>query len=622
MNDFNGEQLPTKATIKSINSTALSYSSLKGISETIRSRIRVSSNSFYEDNIWDLSEEHPNLAPVSVKMKFSLINFSDGSDITMPGCEEFLKAVKEYAYSLIVDPPASHPKWTTSCTAIQKGIKSLIRFMRESEIYRFSQLTKHDFSKFLSEITGTCNRSGAKLTNRTLRSRVYAISWLYEQSHKLSDGLNTWPFLDSNSETEWCEDSAEELIPRAFRTTPEMPDRIAAELLQHAVADLNIIETIEAIRLRLAEHKPKKKQTKTRLPCGGSSFVVKRLNPFPWETWGMKSQSGLRHLEVTLASACYIIIAMLTGMRFHEILHIRHGRSNNWNIKKVYSNNTERNFYFLLSKTNKLQAHPTAYSWQTLPIVERALDALERCFSHRHTSGNPYLFASAITGGRMSESSIAQNLRDYPAHHNIMNNGLPWELASHQFRKKFARIMIRQGLGLVALQDQLKHFDIEMTKVYGDMNIYTELQQEKFVLSTEKYEELLSNNSPIIGGGAQEILQYRKVFTGMTKAEQKAFLETLPKNALIEQVDDGLCIFRPSKALCGGEKINCRPADCNNAILPANSMLRTLVWRKTENIRILRFFIGQPLKVAHINERIGEINKLLLQLDAQGEVDS
>lgn len=84
-------------------------------------------------------------------------------------------------------------------------------------------------------------------------------------------------------------------------------------------------------------------------------------------------------------------------------------------------------------------------------------------------------------------------------------DGEVWPVATHQFRKKFSRLMIRSGLGLVELQDQLKHFDIEMTKNYGDLNLYSELQQEKFTLSREKYDEIMLTQAPIIGGGADEV---------------------------------------------------------------------------------------------------------------------
>ncbi|HDP3350737.1 TPA: hypothetical protein P6M33_006295 [Pseudomonas aeruginosa] len=102
---------------------------------------------------------------------------------------------------------------------------------------------------------------------------------------------------------------------------------------------------------------------------------------------------------------------------------------------------------------------------------------------------------------------------------------------------------------------------------------------------------------------------------GMSADDRERLLDNLSKKALIEQMDDGLCMFRAKKALCGGDSANCRPADCNNSIIPAEGMRRTLTWRKSENQRMRDFFSGQPLKVAHLDDRISEIDKLLSQMD-------
>ncbi|MNN84642.1 hypothetical protein D3C81_2018280 [compost metagenome] len=104
----------------------------------------------------------------------------------------------------------------------------------------------------------------------------------------------------------------------------------------------------------------------------------------------------------------------------------------------------------------------------------------------------------------------------------------------------------------------------------------------------------------------------------MIASERDAFLTDLPKKALIEQTDDGLCMYRPSKALCGGDRSNCRPADCNNSLIPAVSLQRTLKWRLGENFRLKTFFQKEPQKVAHLESRIGDLTKLLLQLDNVG----
>jgi integrase len=593
------------------------YPNLKGVSESARAKIKISALSFYRDNVWDFSTEYPSLRSRDVVLKFSQIHFGDGSDITMPGYENYLNSVKEYCYSLLVDPPSTYPKWSTICVAMNKGVRTLLRFMRESGIVRFSDVFDIDFQGFQDWVAESENKYGELITNRTLNSRIYGLSWLYEQSGKLTDGLVAWPFGDSRSETEWAKDRAQKKLPRKYQTTPEMPDSVAKKLILCAIDDLSIAEKLQDLREKRKEYKYRKSVSRKLLPSGEYRYSVEVLNPFPWHRYGVSSASQVKTLESRLLIAGYILISMFSGMRFHEVAHIKFGRINNWSVRQVSVDGGVRDFYFLVSKTNKLQHDATHYLWQTIPFVERVLDALEQGLAHRYTRGNSFLFSGYVNNGeRIALSTINCALKKYAEFHHVEFNGEVWSVATHQFRKKFSRLMIRSGLGLVALQDQLKHFDIQMTKNYGDLNLYSELQQEKFTLSREKYDEIMLTQVPIIGGGADEVEGYRKAFMGMPADDRERLLDNLSKKALIEQMDDGLCMFRAKKALCGGDSANCRPADCNNSIIPAEGMRRTLTWRKSENKRMRDFFSGQPLKVAHLDDRISEIDKLLSQMDS------
>ncbi|CAE6890398.1 MULTISPECIES: tyrosine-type recombinase/integrase [Pseudomonadaceae] len=606
----------TRDIVQELNNELGFYTNLKGVSEAVRAKIKISTLSFYKDNVWDFSAEYPSLRSRAVVLKFSQIHFEDGSDITMPGYECYLSSVKEYCYSLLVDPPSTYPKWSTICVAMTKGVRSLLRFMREAGIDRFSDVIDLDFQAFQDWVAESANKAGGLITDRTLKSRIYGLSWLYEQSGKLTDGLCTWPFGDSRSETEWAKDRAQKKLPRKYQTTPEMPDSVAKKLIQCAIDDLSIAGKLEEIRAKRKEYKSGRATSRKLLPTGEYKHSVEVINPFPWDRYGISSWHQVKTLESRLLVAGYILIAMFSGMRFHEMAHIKVGRANNWSVRPVSVDGGVKYFYFLMSKTNKLQHDATSYLWQTIPYVERVLEALEQGLAHRYKRGNSFLFSGYLnTGERISLSTINGALKKYAEYHCVEFDGEVWPVATHQFRKKFSRLMIRSGLGLVELQDQLKHFDIEMTKNYGDLNLYSELQQEKFTLSREKYDEIMLTQAPIIGGGADEVEGYRKAFMGMSADDRERLLDNLSKKALIEQMDDGLCMFRAKKALCGGDSANCRPADCNNSIIPAEGMRRTLTWRKSENQRMRDFFSGQPLKVAHLDDRISEIDKLLSQMD-------
>lgn len=567
----------------------------------------VSKKSLYGDPIWDLTAEHPELNPADVTLDFSRLTFSDGSNLLSPEHLQYLPSVKAFAYSMLVDPPASYPKWSTFCANFNRGLKYLVRFMSDRHITSFSHLTETDVAQFLDIMSENRSSEGKRLTATALRARLYGLSWLYEQSGKLEDGLRSDPFADYGSLVQWAESNCERKSFRLNSTTIEMPDTVAKELLTRALEDLALVDRIEELQKARAAY------VRVRIRKRNQKEIT--ANPFPWEKYGLANGTQVNSLEPRLAASCYIVIAMLTGMRFHEIVAIKSGAANHWSEEFVEADGLQRKCCFVISKTNKLQANPTEYMWQALPSVKEALEAAERGLRRRRGAGD-FLFPALKNGTtRLSDSTLGSILNTFVATHNIRFNGALWPVASHQFRKKFARLMVRYGLGMKELQDQLKHFDIEMTRAYSDMNLYVELQREKFELSEEQYEELLSNNVPVIGGGAKEMRRNQARFLGLTKAERASFLAQLPKTTVVEQLDDGLCLYRPEKALCGGNKAACRPADCNNAVLPASGKRKIMEWRRKENDRLLAHFQADPLKASFLARRNEELDKLLLQLD-------
>lgn len=578
--------------------------SLKGLSDVTRSAISVSEKSKYSDPEWSLTAENPDLHPANVTLRLSRIFFDDGTDITYPCKAHYLRSTREYLFSMLADPPSSSPKWSTVCGTYHKGVARLLRYMHKNAFLKFSDLGPTDLEDFLDLVSSESVKGNTAINNRALQARVSGLNWLYEQTLKIEDGLQCNPFGHYGSASNWANACCQKQIPRHGSRTVEMPDEIARQVFCRALEDLAISETLQRLH-------------DARLDYNSSSYSSKKrfLNPFPWHDFGMISGKEIVRWEARLATACYIVIAMLTGMRWHELVSLRVGERENWLEEEIVHEEIQRTFYFVLSYTNKLQAEPVQYKWQTLPIVKLALNAAELGLARRRKGGK-FLFPSYRTEGtRTSDSASGANFRRFVDVHNIFHNGKLWPLASHQFRKKYARIMTRQGLGLKELQDQLKHFDIEMTRGYGDMNLYVELQEEKFILSGEQYTEMMQSQQRYVGGGGEEMDKLQKTFLGMTKGQQETLLKELPRSALIEQMDDGLCMYRSKHALCGGDAAACRPADCNNALIPITGKRKSFTWRINENNRLLRHFCKQPSKVAYLEARNVELHKLIVQID-------
>ncbi|WP_280553537.1 tyrosine-type recombinase/integrase [Halomonas sp. 25-S5] len=602
---------PTTYQITSLQSkhALVKFVDIKKLSNGEKRRLQVSVNSLYEDNQWSFHSEFPDNNDSEATLSFE-IKLSDGTLLTENSNEIYLEQLKDFYYTMLTDPVSSRPKFSTYKRAINRGIKFLVCYMKQARIRTFSDIDKHDAENYLAYVATTRIKSKEQepITNRTLASRVEGVDWLFEQEPKMKNGLTFNMFEEYGGRIKWSRIAAEKVLGRTESRTIEMPDEVAKKAIECAISDLKIADCLFDI------YKIDKKYKNKEL--GYQDWVCFREEAYRnhgyWSGRIERQKRGT--LECQLSAACYVIIALLTGMRLHEILNIQYGNANNWCSEQLEIDGSLLNLYFVKSKTTKLEAKPTRYQWQTVPIVKTALEALEKAHERYHDDGNPWLFPGVKSTARLGKGSVGHRLKIFSARHDIKFKGELWSLASHQFRKKFARIMVRQGLGLKALQDQLKHFDIEMTKLYGDPNLYAELQAEKFILSEELMEEFVGSQVPIIGGGADEINQLRKEFLGMAKKDRLKFLKSLPSQGLVEQTDDGLCFYRAKKALCGGDKSNCRPADCNNSFMVSTGKKKTLIYRKMENDRLIKYFKGKPFKVAYLKERNKEIDKLLNQL--------
>ncbi|WP_158773619.1 tyrosine-type recombinase/integrase [Cobetia sp. L2A1] len=602
---------PTTYQITTVHSSlkSIKYLDITQLELKEKHDIKVSVSSRYEDNIWDFHVEFPYSSTTEVSLSFR-IELSDGTLLTDDGNKKFLEQAKDFYYTMLTDPVDTRPKFSTYVKTIKRGFKWLFSYMKRNGIKKLSDIEQYDVDEFLEQVASTRikGKEQEPINNRTLATRLEGVDWIYEQNPKMKDGLEIDIFSEYGGRSRWSRAAAEVVFSRKESRTVEMPDEVARELIQCAISDLRISDCLQEIYDIDIQYE--------RKMIGYKEWVSIREVIYQRHGYleGRIERQKRATLESQLFAACYTIIALLTGMRLHEVLNIQFGSDKNWCAETLEMNGQLFKLSFVLSKTTKLEPKPTEYKWQTVPIVKSALEALEKVSKRNYDNGSPWLFSGHKSSARMGKGAIGHSLKNFAVKHDIRFNGEVWDLASHQFRKKFARIMVRQGLGLRALQDQLKHYDIEMTKLYGDPNLYFELQAEKFLLSEELMTEFIGSQIPIIGGGAVEIQEIRKEFLGLAKKDRGKFLKSLPSQGLVEQTDDGLCFYRAKKALCGGDKTNCRPADCNNSFMVATGKKKTLLYRRKENNRLIEFFRDQPFKIMHLKERNKEIDKLLFQI--------
>jgi len=582
---------------------------IRNLSDRRRQDIRVSAESYYRDQVWNFQKETG--ANKTFAIGFNRLAMLDGSMLTDPENERYLSLFKELAYTLVTNPPAGRPKLTTIIKFLGHGATLLLRFMHKERIAQFSDITKADMGRFLTWCAELPNQNNPKadISSATLETRACGLYWVHAQRAKMSHGLYVNPWEDITSK-QWAANAAESISQGRTR---EMPDEIARILVLKAMAVI---------------------QTAKSYVDAGDAYQAYRAcrgrytpdNPFNWKQFGFDTHFDWTAHPSHVTVAGYILIALFSGMRVNEIVSMQltyPGQGNSQALPCMFREDVEvdglvRKCYFVRGYTKKLEKVPRLTQWQVAPIAHEAIEAIATVRAALMNE-KQYLFAartSTSIARYMYENSINDGLQKFVERHDIRWNGELWPLATHQFRKKFARMLVRQGLGLRDIQDQMKHLDIEMTKRYGHMQLYQELQAERFALAKEQYDELLRGSTPIIGGGAEQVEALRAEFIGKTRDSQAEFLEKLSKTALIDAVDFGLCMYNPKRSQCGGNRHNCKPADCLNAVIPLDTALRHLEGRRARNEELLRV-VKSPLSRAHILEAQETTIRLLQQAESK-----
>jgi len=610
--------------------TRVSLEHLLKMSPEEAADIRVSPSSRFDSLRWDFSDRDVGRPRYDLILRFDRI-FKSAHGPEQRGRERLLHSLRCFVYSLLVNPPSPKLGITTFIKSINSGgIFNLIKYMVEHKFYRFSQLDESDFRDFLN-----VNRYKAPYmkfnTDRTLRSRVVGIEWIYQQSSKLVDSFTFNPWKEYGSASSWAINCSEKVVERDTLTTTAIPDEITRQLVSRAILVINDAEHFFNTLIAYKNHDFRKIDVqKGRCAISGHLLYTKKYaNPFPFEEFGFVDAHDIANHYVHLRTAVAILTGLLTGMRPTEILSISADAQGACYERELEINNQKFICSFVRSTLSKNKPSPEVTSWQTVPLVTRAIGSLAHINKYCITHDSPWLFRSLkvknrngnnYDGRKLRPSVLSRDFRAFMEKYGIGMGNWDGLISSRSLRRTSARLLTRNGLGLIELQDQLKHFDPDVTRRYGEVSFIDALQKEKLDSSEELYEEIIAGVQPIIGGGAKEIGEYRKYFKGLIRADRITFLKSLPKKALIDQVDVGLCMYRAQYALCGGNKANCKPSDCPNSVIPLDSAISSLQNRKAENEHLLALVGKDRFKRAHLLEQQRILSKLLDQARAKKDI--
>ena len=178
---------------------------------------------------------------------------------------------------------------------------------------------------------------------------------------------------------------------------------------------------------------------------------------------GERADLADRKAVVSVATACWIVIAAFSARRRAEIDDLRYG---------CLRGNDADGWWLQIYIEKTLQRR----DWIPVPtLVARAIATLsEISRAAREASSTDHLFQWLGPNGEATPLDVARHLDDFALrvgvtlHRSSDSAATPWHWHPHQFRRFFAILYFYrfEGATLEALSHHLRHFNLEMTRRY------------------------------------------------------------------------------------------------------------------------------------------------------------
>ncbi|MCA8038046.1 integrase [Burkholderia arboris] len=600
----------------------------------------------YKDTVWDFSpyipQENKNQSRKQIDWH---IGMPDGCPLTHPKYEKLLEATKDYIWSLFSDPVEGRkrPGFLTLCTKIE-NITPLLRWMVSRGITRFSDMKGHTLD-YVAQARK--NISGGAISSRQSFARLLILEDLYRQRGKLHDALQEHP---------WPHETSHSLSGTQLREYAKPKTLVIADAIAKRIAELAIdYVRNRSIKILAASEATQAARLEMTLADKGWCYQAMASSDAA-RAAGYSGATDLRTARTRLRTACYIVIDMFSGIRDSEMMSLEercivpgkshdgstdilwlHGtiyktgvRSKRWLVPAVVAEAVE-----VLSKLTAplrdrianeeheiMQSIAIAHTTTKVQLAKR-LDTVRRQKKKLFlsTGGDKGDTVSVLSG-----KTIGQNLKDFCKEHSIHgDDGQPYALHPHQFRRSYAKYIARAELGdLLYLRDHFGHWSIDMTTYYADggsdeyevdVELMGMIADEKRSRQTEIVTGLIDSDTPLANGGHWLSDWRSSVRTAANKEELiREYADTITLNG----TGHSWCVGNAKGNGCGGlcvfEAQMC--VDCSFGVI---SQEHRPVWEgiKDQQNEALALDDMGPGGRARAKQILGYAEKVLRRLDGQ-----
>ena len=536
--------------------------------------------SIFSDNIWNLTNYIKN-KNVSRSRKIIDFNVKLCNETILTDKENliYLRGIKEYLYTRYFIP---HPK-SGKILKPQSLIShfdcyiTLINFLIAKSLPKISEFRPIHTKQFLLFIKDR----NPNISGNTVVKYLSIIADIYFFREKLTDSLLQHPWPESSAI--YLSEARKNNGLRLEKQTPCIPDYICSKLMQNAVkfieqnspriinATKELEEHIEIEFTNALKNKKQYKSVFTQRPDINALYAAKRSYRYHrfkkdiLEKHGFKSSRELTSCTNMARTCCYVIIALLTGMRNSEISSLKKGclaKSIGWD---------DEEYLWLHGYTYKLEDEPKPARWMVPEIVSIAVEHLES-MTIVHNNAILRFIPHLTLNEQYSQKEILEHLfvcRDFKSNtYNCVSNShwnkvlselankfelhiseiskelllLPgdvYPLSSHMFRRTFAVLAARSALGdLRYLREHFKHISIDMTLYYAnhsgyDDTLFDEILTERNDIQRAIVSDWIVNEQPLTGGRGEAIVTFRQRGQLKTAKDQKQLLNQISDSVYV-----------------------------------------------------------------------------------------
>lgn len=478
---------------------------------------------------------------------------------------------------------SGRPAAATMCRLFS-DVLPFLRHMHACNINRFCEVTSSICSIYVHLCKAHRTVKGTPLSQRSIECRLIAIEALYELSHHATDAMLAHPWPDS---------SAKHMagltgVRGRGGKTALIPDEIFSTLYQNSWKLVERAPTLLDLRDALDRI--------ARLNSNRHARTAARAQKAHLISKGWSTGLPAFHQDLTdLRTACYIVVASLSGCRNHELALLQTGAFYSTDLEGggTIGDDKPGRSWWMRSISSKTDEGET--SWAIPEAAVQALQVMDRW-------AKPYqaLIQREIAERRLAnpqDPEIAEAQRhskavflSKPDHSGKVRTlslgawknalplfarqrcGLSWNLATHQFRRTFANYAARSQFGdLRYLREHFKHWSMDMTLGYAlneshEMGLYLEIQDRLDDIKFGLADTWLKHDVPLAGGYGANIQAWRGTKAVTIFKSHRHMVRSLADSTAIRSNGHAWCTADDNGCV-GNDLEPTRCGSCENAVI-------------------------------------------------------